>query len=385
MNAPRHAPPLDSKTPPTADAIDLDTLRRELDAMKREIRAAGGEEDLAHLNKIERWGRICTALGYAGAWIVPNPVSAALLSQGRVTRWAMVAHHVSHRGYDHVPNVPEHRKSRSFAKGWGRRVRDWFDWIDPEAWAEEHNKQHHYRLGEEADPDLVEHNLDWLRDSDLPRGAKLAIIAFFASTWKWTYYAPNTLRILQEAGARRRGEQVESRSLTDMWKDPELYRRCLLPYAVGQFVVVPLAFLPLGPVAAANVWVNSMLAEWFTNLHTFVIITTNHAGDDMHAFDTPIARGKGEFYFRQIVGSTNFRTGSDFNDFLHGFLNYQIEHHIFPDLSMRQYQRIQPRVRQLCERLGVPYVQESVWRRLAKTLRVMTGDADMLRPERGAA
>ena len=34
----------------------------------------------------------------------------------------------------------------------------------------------------------------------------------------------------------------------------------------------------------------------------------------------------------------NFNTGSDANDFMHGWLNYQIEHHMFPDLSMLSYQ-----------------------------------------------
>jgi hypothetical protein len=34
----------------------------------------------------------------------------------------------------------------------------------------------------------------------------------------------------------------------------------------------------------------------------------------------------------------NFNTGSDANDYLHGWLNYQIEHHMFPDLSMLSYQ-----------------------------------------------
>ena len=37
-----------------------------------------GPEDLAHLLKLERWGRICTGLGYATAWIAPNPISAFL-------------------------------------------------------------------------------------------------------------------------------------------------------------------------------------------------------------------------------------------------------------------------------------------------------------------
>ncbi len=31
-----------------------------------------------------------------------------------------------------------------------------------------------------------------------------------------------------------------------------------------------------------------------------------------------------EFYLRAVIGSANFRTGGDFNDFVHGWLNYQI-------------------------------------------------------------
>lgn len=367
--------------PLEARDIDLAGFARELDALKRDIRAQAGQADLDHLAKMERWGRLCSAAGYATAWLAPNPLSALLISQGRLTRWAMVGHHVSHRGYDHVPGVPEERTSRHFATG-SRRFVDWFDWIDPQAWNVEHNRLHHYRLGELADPDLVEANLDWLRASDLPRPVRAAVIAFFASTWKWTYYAPNTLRVLLNDSAQREsgGKTTEApRTLASMWKERALWERCLLPYAGAHFGVIPLLFLPLGPVAAGNVLMNSLLAEWLTNLHSFLIITTNHAGEDMYAFDTPVTEGKGEFYFRQVVGSTNFRTGGDLNDFLHGFLNYQIEHHVFPDMSMLQYQRMQPAVKGLCERYGVPYVQESVFTRLRKTLAVMLGDADMLR------
>jgi fatty acid desaturase len=31
-------------------------------------------------------------------------------------------------------------------------------------------------------------------------------------------------------------------------------------------------------------------------------------------------------------------SGGNVNDFLHGWLNYQIEHHMFADLSMLSYQ-----------------------------------------------
>ncbi|MEM9862403.1 MAG: fatty acid desaturase, partial [Myxococcota bacterium] len=144
------------------------------------------------------------------------------------------------------------------------------------------------------------------------------------------------------------------------------------------FVLAPLAFLPLGPWAAGSVAMNSLLAELFTNLHTFLIIVTNHAGEDLHRFDERMT-DKAEFYRRQVVGSTNFKTGGDFNDFLHGWLNYQIEHHVFPDLPMRQYARLQPELKAICEKHGVPYVQESVWTRLQKTLAIATGSASMRR------
>lgn len=53
--------------------------------------------------------------------------------------------------------------------------------------------------------------------------------------------------------------------------------------------------------------------------------------------------------------------------------NYQIEHHLWLDLSLRQYQRIQPRVRALCLAHGIPYKQVSVFRRLAASVDVIVG------------
>lgn len=89
------------------------------------------------------------------------------------------------------------------------------------------------------------------------------------------------------------------------------------------------------------------MAEILTNLHSFSIIVPNHAGRDIYKFHTPVLARSDEFYLRAVIGSTNFHTGSDFGepgsfmancvDFAHGWLNYQIEHHMFPDLSMLQY------------------------------------------------
>ena len=153
----------------------------------------------------------------------------------------------------------------------------------------------------------------------------------------------------------------------------------MLPYSIVQFVVIPLLFLPIGVIAATNVFINVLIAEVFTNLHSFLVIGPNHTGDDVMMFENK-AKGKGEFYLRQIVGSVNYRTGTDTVDFLHGWLNYQIEHHLWPEMTVSQYQQAQPLVKALCEKHNIPYIQESVFKRLVKTIDVMVGKTSMLRP-----
>lgn len=55
----------------------------------------------------------------------------------------------------------------------------------------------------------------------------------------------------------------------------------------------------------------------------------------------------------------------------------QVEHHLWPQLSALSYQKAQPEVKALCAKHGVPYVQESVWVRLRKTVDIMVGKASM--------
>lgn len=80
-----------------------------------------------------------------------------------------------------------------------RRVSDWLDWMLPEAWNVEHNRLHHYHLGEPLDPDLVERNLEFLRKMEIPLIGKYIQVLAFMPVWKWFYYAPNTYKELQIA------------------------------------------------------------------------------------------------------------------------------------------------------------------------------------------
>ncbi|ATB42082.1 LINOLEOYL-CoA DESATURASE (DELTA(6)-DESATURASE) [Cystobacter fuscus] len=373
-----------TEAPPPAVFPDIDeeAFARDLQALRVELESSIGPEDRAHFRKIQRWGRVCSLLGYATSWVMPNPLSALLIAQGNTARWTMMAHHVTHRGYDRVPGMPEHSTGKRFATGW-RRFIDWPDWIHPEAWRHEHNTLHHGRTGETADPDLVEENTQWLRRSSMPLWAKYAIVAFFACTWKVTYYAPNTFFEWRRAERRRAGGAEEFGTpplvtafnpLTPQGRD--FWSTCLLPYAALRFVLLPALFAPLGAWAVFSVFANSVLAELLTNIQSFMLIAPNHAGDDLYRFQGR-SDSHATFAVRQVVGSANYATGSDGIDFLQGFLNYQIEHHLWPTLPMRKYQQAQPRVKALCEKHGVPYVQESIWRRVGKLVDIMVGRTSM--------
>lgn len=386
--APRTFEPSNPETSPARpDAEALAAFARELDALRAELEANLGPEDFAHLKRMERWGRGCTLAGYATAWIAPNPLSAALLALGSSARWTIMAHHVTHGALDKIAGVPERYTSRGFAKG-ARRLLDWLDWIDPEAWCHEHNVLHHYRTGETADPDLVEDNVQWLRAMNAPDWMRDLLAGALAATWKLSYYAPNTFNVLLRHHEKRAGTRAEgapapwylSLFLPTSRDALRFWARCVAPYPLVRFGLIPAGFLALGPLASANVLANTLGAELLTQLHTFAIIVPNHVGDDVLRFDDR-PTGRAEFYWRQIRGSVNFATGDDRIDFLQGFLNYQIEHHLWPDLPPRKYQQAQPRVRAICEKYGVPYVQQGLTSRLAQLRDVILGRRTMTHAE----
>lgn len=375
--------------------VDLTAFAADIDALRAELVADLGPADGAHLLRMERWGRLCSALGYATAWIAPNPISALLIGLGQSARWTMVTHHVMHRGYDRVPELPARLHSQRYARGW-RRWFDWPDWIHPAAWAHEHNRLHHFHTGEIDDPDLVEHNSWLIRLAALPRPLKWLLIVLLMATWKFSYYAPNTFWAWRQQQSTERQGASRARADSDMGRVWRLlypgerlllpvtpralhfWGRCMLPYAALRFGLIPALFLPLGTWAWAAVLINSLLAELITNIHSFLIIVPNHAGDDVYRFDGRFAN-RGEFYLQQIVGSVNYHGGSDRTDFLMGYLNYQIEHHVWPDLPMLKYRQAAPRLQAICARHGVPYVQDPLPRRVGKLWSIMTGSRSMLR------
>jgi fatty acid desaturase len=377
--------------------VDKDQLQKDIDQIKETI-GNPSEEDFKHLLKLERWGRASTLFGFAlivavsylemspnyqisslEFWIIAI-IAAIFMGVGNVSRWANVAHPVLHGAYDKVPNVPYRYTKAGFAKGW-RRMIDWLDWIKPSAWIYEHNTMHHYHLGEDDDPDNVEKNMQWLTNSKTPMWARYLFVLIFAGTWKLTYYAPNTLRILENKERRKKSLPTITNYQLSPFKPHgyELWKNYILPYTLIRLVVLPLIFLPFfGWDGVFNALIVILMAEYVANIHSFLVIVPNHSAEDIYRFDEP-HKSQGEFYLRQIMGSVNYNTGSDLIDFGHGWLNYQVEHHLFPNLPLSQYQKMQPIVKEICAKHNLEYRQESVFKRMRMTVELMVGKTKLLR------
>ncbi len=374
--------------------IDKDELQRDIEAIKKKVGKVG-EEDYQHLLKLERWGRAFTfggfflmyvaislelSVGLSGFafWLIAG-LAAVSMGIGNTARWANVTHPIMHGAYDKVPGIPKHYTKNGYARGW-KRYLHWNDWIKPEAWEYEHNIMHHYHLGEDEDPDNVERNMQWLIQSKTPMWLRRVFVYGFSMTWKFTYYAPNTLRILENKERRKRGEpENKDYDLSPFSPNGELlWKEYYLPYAASKFLLIPALFLPLGSTAFFSALLIMILAEAVANFHSFMVIVPNHSAEDIYMFSEP-HKSQGEFYLRQIMGSVNYHTGTDLIDFSQGFLNYQIEHHLFPNIPQSYYQKMQPLVKEVCAKHNLEYRQESVFKRALMTVDLMVGKTKLLR------
>jgi len=78
----------------------------------------------------------------------------------------------------------------------------------------------------------------------------------------------------------------------------------------------------------------------------------------------------------QVRNSGNFknRTTNEWFARLHGGINYQIEHHLFPNICHSHYPEISLIVMKTCKEFGIPYVHHdslfSVYRSFTKLIKI---------------
>src|SRR5687768_4605819 len=103
--------------------------------------------------------------------------------------------------------------------------------------------------------------------------------------------------------------------------------------------------------ATANVAANMIRNVW-----SYAIIFCGHFPDQTYTFSQEEVEdeSRGDWYVRQLVGAANIEGGPLFH-VISGNLGYQVEHHLFPDMPSTRYAEIAPRVKEICERYGLPY------------------------------
>jgi NADPH-dependent stearoyl-CoA 9-desaturase len=97
-------------------------------------------------------------------------------------------------------------------------------------------------------------------------------------------------------------------------------------------------------------------ANLIRNVWSYAIIFCGHFPDQTYTFTQQETENesRGGWYVRQLVGAANIDGGPMFH-VISGNLGYQVEHHLFPDMPSTRYGEIAPKVREICERYGLPY------------------------------
>jgi linoleoyl-CoA desaturase len=151
-----------------------------------------------------------------------------------------------------------------------------------------------------------------------------------------------------ELDAVRRGEKSREKSRREL----EAFARKAARQLVKDFVLWP----ALSGRAAKQTALGNLIANVARNLWVHTIVFMGHIPDGAETFSEAQTahETRGQWYVRQLIGSCNL-DGTRLFHIMTGSLSFQIEHHLFPDIPSCRYPEIALRVREICERYGLPY------------------------------
>lgn len=128
----------------------------------------------------------------------------------------------------------------------------------------------------------------------------------------------------------------------------------------GYILVLPALFSGMG---WAPVIIGFLLMQMVAGLSLALIFQPAHVMETSE-FPVPDDERKMEnsWAIHQLLNTTNFAPGSRITSWFMGGLNYQIEHHLFPQICHIHYQHLAPIVKETAEEHGLQYnVVPTVW------------------------
>jgi linoleoyl-CoA desaturase len=330
-------------------ADDVEQLGKELDAIRDQVLASRGERDAAYIRRVikaqrqlETGSRALLLVSlFPPAWLA----GTAGLSVAKILENMEIGHNVMHGQWDWM------RDEKIHSTTW-----EWDNATPSDAWKHSHNELHHTFTNVLG------------KDNDLGYG-----IMRVDEDQKWSpFYLGQPVynfvnMLLFEYGIA--AYDLEIGKVVNGRKDKATFKHQLKgvlgkvrKQATKDYLVHPLLSGPSAlPTLAANVTANVVRNIW-----THSVIMCGHFPSGVQTFTKKSIDGetRGEWYLRQMLGSANI-TGGPLLHLMTGNLSFQVEHHLYPDLPSNRYAEIAPKVQEICERYGLPYISGSLPKQVA--------------------
>lgn len=245
-----------------------------------------------------------------------------------LTQFAFLAHEASHRAV-FTSGRANDRAGRILASG---IVGISYSW-----WMSKHSRHHGKPNQVGLDPDIEK---DWISFQEKDAAAAKGLAGWLTRRQGYLFFPVLTLEGINlhiHAFKTVFGkEKVDARSL----------EITLLTVRILGYLAVVFYFLPLGMAFA---FVGVQLAIF--GLYMGASFAPNHKGMPILPHDS-----KADFLSRQVLTSRNIK-GGFFMDVFMGGLNYQVEHHLFPNMARPSLRRAQEIVKEYCATNNVLYTE----------------------------
>jgi fatty acid desaturase len=325
---------------------DVESLARELDAIRTDIEESRGERDARYIRRTIQLQRALAAGGRIALFASGNRAAriagTGMLATAKIIENMELGHNITHGQWDWM-NDPEIHSTE-----W-----EW-DTTSPSVhWKKSHNFVHHkYTNVVGMDDDIGYGIMRLTRDQ---RWEKWMIgnpvyNLLLGTLFEWGVAAHGL-----ETTKFRRGEK----SLAEVKKDLRVIGRKVGKQVGKDYLVFP--------ALSGRNWKHTLRANAVANLirnyWSYAVIFCGHFPDGAEKFTRAEYESEthAEWYLRQMLGSANFHAGP-LMAFMSGNLCYQIEHHLLPDLPSNRYAEIAVRVKALCDKYDLPYTTGSFGR-----------------------